>query len=200
MEGKLLCADCADGLLVAPPRCYRCRRLSIKGRTCEACRRTSRLYAVQAATVYGGIGKDLVGRLKFSGARAAALTVAGAMSGLDLPATCVIVPVPTATSRVRLRGYDQSVLIAKALARQTNREYVPCLRRIGQQRQVGASRTQRLQQMEQSFLVWDTSPLQGRQVVLVDDVMTTGSTLESAAAIVKAAGAKRVEAMVFARA
>jgi predicted amidophosphoribosyltransferase len=54
--------------------------------------------------------------------------------------------------------------------------------------------------MEQSFLVWDTLPLQGRQVVLVDDVMTTGATLESAAAIVKAAGAKRVEAVVFARA
>jgi ComF family protein len=122
------------------------------------------------------------------------------MSGLDLSATCVIVPVPTATSRVRLRGYDQAVLIAKALAQQTRHEYVPCLRRVGQQRQVGASRTQRLQQMEQSFLVGDTTAFRGRHVVLVDDVMTTGATLESAAAIVKAAGAKRVEAVVFARA
>jgi ComF family protein len=150
--------------------------------------------------MYGGVGKDLVVRLKFSGARAAALTVAGAMSGLDLSATCVIVPVPTATSRVRLRGYDQAVLISKILARQQALDYARAIYRTGQHRQVGASRRQRLYQMKQSFIIGNEKLVKGRHILLVDDVVTTGATLESAAAVLKAAGAKRVEAVVFARA
>jgi ComF family protein len=150
--------------------------------------------------VYQGLGKDMVGRLKFSGAREAARAIAAAMTHLVTQKDAVIVSVPTATSRVRLRGYDQASLIAKALARQTNGEYAHALRRVGQHRQVGASRVQRLQQMENSFIVWNPKHIAGRHIVLVDDVMTTGATLEAAATVLKAAGAKRVNAVVFARA
>jgi ComF family protein len=158
------------------------------------------LYAVHVATSYRGLAKELIARFKFSGARAAAAVVAGVMSPLVIPQDAVIVPIPTATSRVRLRGYDQATLIAKALASQTNQQYAPALRRTGQHRQVGSSRAQRLKQMKDSFLVWDGAVVQGRHIILVDDVMTTGATLESAADILKTAGAKRVQAVVFARA
>jgi predicted amidophosphoribosyltransferase len=54
--------------------------------------------------------------------------------------------------------------------------------------------------MKRSFIVGNEKLVRGRRIVLVDDVVTTGATLESAAAVLKAAGAKRVEAIVFARA
>jgi len=199
-EGGLLCASCERELPVVAPRCYNCRKLSNNGRTCQSCRRMSKLYGVQAVTAYEGFGKELIGRLKFSGARGAAITVAHAMNQLSLSENSIIVPVPTATQRVRLRGYDQATLIAKALALQTGHDYAPSLRRLGQLRQVGASRVQRLKQIRNSFIVWNSEGIQGRDIVLVDDVMTTGATLESAAATLKAAGGKRVEAVVFARA
>lgn len=199
-EGGLLCVHCIGRLPRSAERCYRCKALSAHGRTCPPCRRVTKLYSVQVATSYQDIAKELIARLKFSGARAAAVPIAATMSHLTLPDDCVIIPIPTATSRVRRRGYDQAALIAKAIAWRQSKEYDPCLRRVGQHRQVGASRLHRLEQMKDSFVVVDTASVRGRTIVLVDDVVTTGSTLESAAAALKAAGAKRVKAVVFARA
>lgn len=199
-EGSLLCEECAQALPVVADRCYRCRALSPGGNTCSSCRRSSKLYRARAVTSYEHLAKKLVGRLKFSGARAAAQTIAVAMTELDLPSGALVVHVPTATGRVRLRGYDQAALIAKRLAYFTGADYRPCLQRIGQHRQVGASRAQRLAQMQQSFEVFTGADVAGRYIVLIDDVMTTGATLEAAAAVLHAAGAKRVEAIVFARA
>jgi len=152
------------------------------------------------ATEYDATGKKLVSALKFSGVQAAAEPMAILLAALLPSGTDVVVPVPTATSRARLRGYDQAVLLAKQLARQAGADYLPCLLRRGQHRQVGASRGQRLTQMQDSFMLRRMDRLAGRHVILVDDVLTTGATLEAAAALIKKAGAKRVGAVVFARA
>ena len=199
-EGSLLCGRCMVTLPVVAPRCYRCHQLADAGRTCTSCRRHSKLFSVNVATEYDATGKKLVSALKFSGAQAAAEPMAILLAALLPSGTDVVVPVPTATSRARLRGYDQAVLLAKQLARQAGADYLPCLLRRGQHRQVGASRGQRLTQMQDSFMLRRMDRLAGRHVILVDDVLTTGATLEAAAALIKKAGAKRVGAVVFARA
>jgi predicted amidophosphoribosyltransferase len=101
-EGSLLCMDCLGGVQAQPERCYRCRALSPGGRTCAKCRRSSSLHSVQAAAPYSGVIKDLVWRLKFGHARAAALPMAKLIvQRCAFDDNVILVFVPTATSRRR---------------------------------------------------------------------------------------------------
>lgn len=200
-EGKLLCNDCRLLLKPVAAACYRCRKLSDASKTCSVCRGHSDLFAVLAATVYESTAKDLVWQLKFQGAQAASEEMAAMLSRfVPNHPDFVIVPAPTATSRIRLRGYDQAALIARSLARRTGVQYLPALRRSGQHHQVGSNRAERTRQLQDAYRVVRPTDVVGKHVLLVDDVLTTGATLEAAAKVLKAAGAKRVSGLVFARA
>jgi ComF family protein len=202
-EGKVLCASCENLVSRDAERCYRCKALSVGGLTCQACYRKSRLYSLHAAADYQHLYvKELINRLKFGGARAAAKDAARIMAarGPALPRDAVITHLPTASGRRRQRGYDQAALIARELARLTGLPYRRCLVRLGQQRQVGASRQQRLSQLQGQITVVRPAAIAGQQVIIVDDVVTTGASLEAAAEALRANGARRVQALVFARA
>jgi ComF family protein len=216
---RLLCASCAGALSRLPSRCYRCLRPTAKYGMCDACAPQSALRYVLAAVSYRAAAKDLVHGLKFQRAQAAAGEMAGVLAPLltgAWGATCndllasnvprgmlpnvVLVHVPTATSRVRARGYDQARLLARELSRRTGLPHQTLLARAGQVRQVGAGRTARLQQLRQAFRPVRPAAIIGRHVVLVDDVLTTGATLEMAAQALRRAGAAQVSAVVFAQA
>lgn len=198
-EGPLLCRSCTELLPELPPHCYLCRKLSPDSLTCTSCRPTSHLKRVQAATTYEGIAKDMVWRLKFGAAQSLAKVMASAMIPLLPDAPVYIVPVPTATSRIRQRGYDQATLLAKELSRQTGLSLACLLARSGQAHQVGANRQQRLKQLAGAFRVTKSKLVQEAHIILIDDVVTTGATLEAAASVLRQAGAVRIEAIVFAQ-
>jgi ComF family protein len=150
---------------------------------------------------YQGLAKDIIWKLKFVGAQSAAQDMAAAMAPLvDANSGPIVVHVPTATSRVRARGYDQARLLARELAAHTKLHHACWLVRLDQKRQVGASRKERLEQLAGAFRLSRFADVAGAHILLVDDVLTTGATLEAAAAVLKQAGAKRVDAIVFARA
>jgi competence protein ComFC len=145
------------------------------------------------------VAKELVRRLKFertqAGAKNMAQLIANNALFEDKP---LITYAPTAQTRVRLRGYDQAALIAKMLALYAGGTYVPLLVRIGDVRQVGQGRAARQQQMKGVFRAINTRLIKNKHILLIDDVLTTGSTCEAAARVLKDAGAKRVSAAVFA--
>ncbi|HXR49532.1 MAG TPA: phosphoribosyltransferase family protein [Verrucomicrobiae bacterium] len=202
-EGGLICPGCVLLFPDLPERCYRCHQASGGSLTCSSCRQTSGLRHVRAATDYEGIARDLIWKVKFAGARSAVDQMAQCMqpllAGLVTPDT-LIVPAPTATSRARQRGYDQAKLLARQLAYRFGLPYVDCLARHGQSHQVGASREQRLCQLQQAYRVAKRRSVQNAHIFLIDDVLTTGATLEAAAHTLKMAGARYLDAAVFAQA
>jgi ComF family protein len=111
----------------------------------------------------------------------------------------LLVPIRTTAARRRLRGFDQSALLASAAARHLGIPVLDVLEQTAGDAQHGRSRAQRLA-ATQRFRVRSASLLQGARVVLVDDVATTGTTLRDAAETLERAGARVLGAVVVARA
>lgn len=208
-EGSALCLACsAASVIPFGGRCWNCGALSPACRTCQQCRYLRGPRCVWVATDYAGVPQELVKVYKFGHQRAAAHSLAGIMAEA-LEAYCdldllpgrnyLVVPVPTATSRVRQRGFDHAALLARTLAGRLGLEYSPVLRRTGQSRQVGAGRTQRLAQSPADYPLHLPQKVKGRNILLVDDVVTTGGTLIAATKSLRAGGAKHVDALVFAK-
>lgn len=154
-----------------------------------------------APVAYAGPAVGVVAALKDRGARAcadamAAQIVAAAPAGL-LGTDAVLVPVPTHPWRARRRGYDQADLLARALAERTGLPRAAALGRRGPPtRQRGATRAARLGTGRIALVARGPAP---PRVALVDDVHTTGATLRAAAIAIRAAGARDVGVLTWAR-
>jgi len=201
-EDRLLCEGCSESLALVPSRCYRCKAVTPDYVVCEACKPHTPLRQVAVYTHYTGLAKELLHRMKYERARAGAGEVGRLLAahGAYFPPNLVLVHVPTATSRVRMRGYDHAALLAREISRNTGLLRQRLLTRVGQAHQVGARRAERLRQLEDAFRPIHPECIRGKHVVLVDDVLTTGATLETAARVLRRAGAARVSAIVFAQA
>lgn len=157
--------------------------------------------SVSAATEYNGVAKQLVWQLKFNRTVDAARTIAIMCDArLRVPHDVIVVYVPTANSRVRLRGYDQAQRIARHIARAHNLPSPVVIARTSSARQVGSSATKRRSQLATAFRITRPHVVRNRHILLIDDVITTGSSLEACAKGLKAAGALDVQAIVFAQA
>lgn len=205
IEGSALCQSCfTSGILIFGERCWHCNTMSPDSKTCIKCRRLGPLNRVWITTNYEGLAQDLIRKYKFGHQRAAVDSIVRIMAATFLNRNkdqpdYLVVPVPTATGRIRERGFGHSELMAKKLAAGLGMEYSQALRRLGQTRQLGSLRADRLTQLADSFAAKYPRGVRGRNILLIDDVVTTGGSLISAAQALKLAGASRIDALVFAK-
>jgi len=150
-----------------------------------------------SAAPYEGVPRDLVAALKFRALLPVAGLMAERINHLAPPhlLSGEVVPVPTARARGFRRGFDPAGELAAALAAGAGLPLRPCLARRGAGRQVGRRRAERLGRPPRI----EAAGVVPRSCILVDDVLTTGSTLSAAARALREAGALRVVAVTFAR-
>jgi ComF family protein len=134
--------------------------------------------------------------------------LANRVSEIDLPLPDLYIPVPLHPRRLRFRGFNQSALLAQALADTlTPGSVLPVLQdhlirtRFTKPQMKTSSREERLGNLKNAFAISETSTasIHGKAVWLIDDIATTGTTLEECARALKAAGAKSVFGIVLAR-
>lgn len=198
--GAPLCVGCRAALpWLAGPRCSRCGLPAPCGRPCPAGR--AAFDRAWAPLEYDGVARELVLALKFRGSLRLAGVMAAAMAANAPPgllADVSLVPVPLHPRRRRRRGFDQAARLARALGARTGLAVDPCLRRRGPaSRQLGAGRQARL---AADRLRVEARPPAPERALLVDDVHTTGATFDACARALRAAGAREVAAIAYARA
>lgn len=159
----------------------------------------------RAVARFDGLMRDLVHDLKFRDLHTG-LPLFGrwlAEAGGELLADAdAVIPVPLARWRLISRHYNQSALLAQAVAQRTGLRYLPLalVRHRRTRPQVGLSRRERTLNVKGAFAVPErqAARIQGRKIVLVDDVITTGATVEAAAKALLRAGAARVDVLALA--
>ena len=186
---------------VPHPVCERCGQPSFRGMECRLCAAwPSGLSRARSAVWLEDSARAAVHQLKYEGWSRIAHSMAEAMRSLEpLTGQVCLVPVPLGAGRQRRRGYNQSERIGSALHAKTGLDIrTDLLFRIREtQTQTALTPESRHANVMGAF---SARGAQGLQLVLVDDVFTTGATLAAAAAALVEAGATRVEAVTFARA
>lgn len=202
-----VCNACAARFAQPAVRCQRCALRVPEGvAVCGACTLHPPLFdACLAAVDYAYPWADILAAFKFRGDAGWAATLATLVRSTPwvepaLDAADRVLPVPLSTQRLRERGFNQSALLARQLARQKADPYT-LLRVTATEAQSGLPRAQRLHNLRGAFAVEPSraAALRGLRVVLLDDVMTTGATLHAATLALREAGVAHVTGLVLAR-
>ena len=209
--GAHLCASCAgQARKIEAPFCQRCSEPfdgAIDGAfTCSNCQgRALHFDCAISRYLSRGVVRDFIHRFKYE--RHLYLRhplvdwLAETLEDERLRAPFdAFVPVPLHAARFRERDFNQAALLAELLARRAHKPVLHALRRVRYTTtQTRLDRQARMENLRDAFRVLQTSAVQNRHLILVDDVFTTGSTVDECARILRAAGAASVRVVTVAR-
>jgi ComF family protein len=202
------CAPCwAQLAFITAPHCACCGTPFDHdrgdGAQCGRClAEPPRFTTARAAVVYGGPARSLVLALKHGDRTHLAAMMATAMARVAVvPPDALLIPVPLHRWRLWRRGFNQAAVMATALARLTGSETeMMALQRVkATPPSQGMGRTARAANVRGAFRVVDRARIKGRDIVLVDDVLTTGATADACARHLRRAGARTVHVLTYAR-
>lgn len=209
--GDYLCSSCfAQVSFTTYSICVVCNKHSWDGKTHPGCLSKYTLDGAFVSLVYKGLIKKVIYQYKYE-PYLTSLTplltdlfyegiIQHEVAYKILENHPIFVPIPLHPAKYRQRGYNQSYLLAKALARKCNTQVLDCLERTKKTpTQTTLSREERIQNVQNAFSLKTkyTQQIQGKEVVLIDDVMTSGATFNSTANILKRNGAGKVWGMAL---
>jgi len=216
---EVICTSCRERFaLIEPPYCVQCGRplpeSAAAGTICGQCRQSPPQFdGARAVGLHTTTLREAVLRLKFARRQSLAEPLAELLAervmseqtdagGLPWESLTGVVPVVLHPRRRNWRGFDQAVLLSRRLAKLAD---LPCceqalVRSKDTAPQIGLTPTQRRTNMKDAFAVPQPEIVVGESLLLIDDVYTTGSTLNEAAKVLHRAGAESVWALTITRA
>jgi len=205
-EGSWLCDDCRSKItLIQMPTCIRCHRLNLSG-ICPNCRRLLPLTGVAVAGYYADpILREAIHAYKYEGVKELAPILGDLLlsqiQNISWLKNAVLLPIPLHRARQNSRGFNQAELLANYLAPHLALpiQNKALIRAKSTKPQVDLAPDKRLINIAGAFVVKNNNLIAGKNIILVDDVITTGATIGECAKSLKAGGAKRIFALAIAR-
>lgn len=208
-----LCGDCISGLSpVTHPMCTICgvpfHAAGGQDHLCENCLRKPPSYdLVRAPYLYVGPLMDAIQRFKYKAethliSSLGPLLSCFAREWLPDPHDYLVIPVPLHRRRLRSRGFNQSLLLARIVSSDlgTCLDYLSLVRVRHTVAQTGLGKEERKKNVKNAFSLRDSGVVEGQKILLIDDVFTTGHTLNECAKTLKKAGADAIVCLTLARA
>jgi competence protein ComFC len=204
--GDFLCPDCLRKLpRITAPFCPRCGRPQVSGIVCPSCwQRPTEIDGIRSPFRFDEVVRKSIHDLKYRNLKAISPCLAELLADYleenPLPGEA-LVSVPLHSRRLRERGYNQSGLLARELGKRIGLPVMEdCLIRVKQaQPQVRAVDVEERRRNVADAFVCRDKRVSGKQIILIDDVCTSGATLESCAAALRNSGATSVWGLTFAR-
>lgn len=210
-EGSYLCLPCQNRIEPPIHRCMVCNKNSPLGQVHPECADSkTALTGLLVAAEYSQPGvRNLIWQMKYNSVKDISQTLGVLMADLivkndmvDYFAHSLVVPVPMYKNRVRFRGFNQAEEIAKHFSANLGLAYCDLLiKSRSTTRQVELEKKLRLENLKGAFALRDTpgNKLSGQKIILIDDVATTGSTLNECALVLKKSGPAEIWGLVVAR-
>lgn len=179
-----------------------CGKISPRGKICQNCRKKSSLTGVIVVAKYSGIIKESIHSFKYGGDKELLQPLGKILvkkfSEIKIPGQITITSVPLYRTRKNTRGFNQSELLGKYLAKGVGARYEELLRRVKPtESQTKFHKYERIDNLRGAFKA-KTKNLRGKKIILVDDVCTSGATLEACAKELRQAGAREIWGLVLA--
>jgi len=213
-EESFVCGQClSDVKIIRPPFCKKCGRPFISEETlkyspdhlCAGCRgKRLSFHSVRAVGVYDGALRKLIHHYKFNGQRFLGEFLSGIMlenirekfDSIDFDA---VMSVPLHKKRLREREFDQSLLLSLNIGKNLDIPVITdnLIRNRYTRPQLELKKKERFQNVKQAFTVKRKEEIKGKQILLIDDVLTTGATIHECARVLKKKGAKSVDVLVL---
>lgn len=200
-EGRYICVSCQRQLTTTDLICPMCNQLSMGGWTHGECLSEEGIERLISGFTYKGMVQKCLKKVKYKSSWEIVkfLYQISMLPKLD---GGVVVSVPMWREKERVRGFNQSELIARELAKDNKIEYVELLQRIrATEPMYDLNKEQRQKNVEGAFVVNDNlrNRVEGGRVFLVDDVWTSGATMRECSKLIKSVGAKEIWAITLAR-
>lgn len=199
----LLCPKCQNKIkILKTDTCIYCGKISPRGKICQNCKRKSSLTGIIVATKYSGIIKELIHSFKYESNKGLLQPLGKILvkkfSDIKINGRVIITSVPLHWTRKNTRGFNQSELLAKYLAKEVGDQYEELLKRVKSTKpQIKFNKYDRINNLKGAF-VTKVKNLYGEKIILIDDVCTSGATLEACAKELLRSGAQEVWGLVLA--